>query len=200
MAECTCLCACAVSVPEEAGLPSDAWAGASSSLHRGFFSRCNWRGTGDVRTICLGYAHARQDGRATFHAVAHSHREVMRQRENHVSPRAELDQAHTLSPRESVAGLEIKNDAPRDQAGNLLEHHCHAFAFHSDDVLLIGFSRGGIHGVTKFTALVNHFLDHAGNGRAIYMNVKDIQENADPGTRLTIHLCGRNVRDFAVRG
>src|SRR5205807_1887648 len=57
--------------------------------------------------------------------------------EQDIRTRAELDQTDPFAGGNMVAGLLGKDDAARDQPGNLLEDHRRALALHRHHVLLV---------------------------------------------------------------
>ena len=59
--------------------------------------------------------------------------------EQHIDTRSELDQADALAALQAVSNLGIENDAPRQQPGDLLEHHGLPVAFDGNDILLVQF-------------------------------------------------------------
>src|ERR1043166_5982166 len=83
-----------------------------------------------------------------------------------------------------IAGLLVTNDAPRDEAGDLLEHHpCGRSidgSFHRDGVLLVGVAGLLLARHQEAASLIAHVSDLAGDRRAVYMHVEEVEENAQP--------------------
>src|ERR1035438_2932878 len=74
---------------------------------------------------------------------------------------------------------EVEDDAPRQQAGNLLERDLDALAMHGDGVLLVAVRRGRIHGIEIFALLIADMGEDAADWRTVDMYVKDAEEDAD---------------------
>ena len=114
--------------------------------------------------------------------------------------RTKLNQAHPLPALDMITDLLIEDDPAGQQSCNLLENNCLPIAFHRDRVLFVQFGRGRIHGVEIFSLLIMNFPDHAGQRGTIYVDVENIEKDADPGTRNSVQQNGRNVGNFAIRG
>ena len=84
------------------------------------------------------------------------HRDLPFGSEQDVDARAELDQADAFAGGHVVAGLLVKDDAARDQSGDLLEYHGGSFPLHGDDVLLVLVGADFTAGHVEFTFLVLH--------------------------------------------
>src|SRR5208282_2071629 len=115
-----------------------------------------------------------------------------------IHPRPKLDEPNPLAAGHLVSHFEIKNDASRDQASDLLEDYGPAVAFHSDDVLLVLLRRMRPHGVEKLAALIAHLANHARNRRAVHMDIEDAKKDADPVPRNSARGHHRNIRHLAV--
>ena len=103
------------------------------------------------------------------------------------------------------------DDAPRQQAGDLLEGdfktRVGALAAHRDRVLLVALGRGRIHGVEKLAFLVVHTAHNAADGRAVHVDIENAEEDADAlagafggGDRGSFGdqpVAGRNNQSFA---
>ena len=118
--------------------------------------------------------------------------------EDDVDARPEFDQADALAARDAVADFQVEHDAARDQAGDLLENYGAAFAFYGHDVLLVLVGAGGAHGVQEFSTLIAYIADDARDGRAIDVDVEDVQKNADAGALGSPDFDDGYVGDFAV--
>src|ERR1035441_3248914 len=115
--------------------------------------------------------------------------------EQHVDPRTKLDEADALTSGDPIAGLLAENDAPGDQAGDLLEDDRGAVALDGDDVLLIGLRALFAAGNVEASLLVTDVADGAGDGRAVDVDVEDIEEDADAEERGAFGLHGNH---FAI--
>ena len=99
-----------------------------------------------------------------------------------------------------VAFLEVEDDAPRQQAGNLLEGDLIALAAHGGDVLLIFIGRGRVHRVQILALLIAHAAQDASDGRAVHMHIEDAEEDADPLPGTVRGGDGRGFGHHAVAG
>src|SRR5271156_5420072 len=132
--------------------------------------------------------------------VADLHLHIRGRIENYVGPRPEFDQPHTLTAIEAVAYFRIKDDAPGQQSGNLLENDSPSVTFHADDILFILFGGSFIHRVQKFSTLITNLADKAGDRRTVHMNVKNTQKDADAKLFFTAYGYPRNICDLPIRG
>src|SRR5262249_45902562 len=148
----------------------------------------------------FGCYHLGQDRCSAFYTVAYFDFEFRSGGKNYVSARTKLDHAHPLSASERVTNFTCKDNSARKQSGDLLEDQQHALPFNRNNVLFVGVRRSSTHGIAELPAFVDYLCDYTRDGRAVHMDVKDIQENADSGRGFAIELCGHNVRDFAVSG
>ena len=69
-----------------------------------------------------------------------------------------------------------------------------ALAFYGDDVLLVFFRGIRAHGVEKFALLIAHIADHAGNRRPIYMDIEDVEKDADAAEGFSVNVDGEKCR------
>src|ERR1019366_10425946 len=81
---------------------------------------------------------AGKDAGAGCHAHAGLNHDFPFGTEQDIDARTEFDEADALTSGDPIAGLLAENDAPGDQAGDLLEDDRGAVALDGDDVLLIG--------------------------------------------------------------
>ena len=121
-----------------------------------------------------------QHAGSALHAVADLHVDAGRSIEQYIHARSELDQAHALAALQPISNFGIENDAPRQQARNLLEDDGLPVAFHGNDILLVQFRGSLIHGVQILAALVAHIANHARNRRAVHVHIEHAEENAEP--------------------
>ena len=84
--------------------------------------------TGGVETVAGRFTHGfslrrhgRQDAGSALDPLAHFDAQFGLGRQQHVHARAELDEAHALAALHRVALAQVEDNAPRQQAGNLLE-------------------------------------------------------------------------------
>src|SRR5258708_17868402 len=136
--------------------------------------------------------HLGQNRSAALDAVAYSYFDLRRIRENHVGPRAELDESDALAAHKRISYFLVKDEPGDEQAGNLLKDHGHAVSLNGHNILLIGIRGSCAHGISELSSLVNHILDNSGNRRPVHVDVKNIKEDADPCARLTFQTGGRN--------
>ena len=123
-----------------------------------------------------------EDGGAALDVVADFYIDLGGGIEQDIDARSELDEAHALAALQAIADLGIEDDAPRQQAGNLLEDNLLAVAFDGDDILLVQFGGGLIHGVQILAALVTHVANHARDGRAVDVHIEYVEEDAHAGS------------------
>src|ERR1035441_1079868 len=97
----------------------------------------------------------------------------------HIAPRAELDQPDALALAALTAHLNTAYDAACNQAGDLFERHGRALAPHRDDVLFVIPRALLAAGHQKLALLIFHVLDPPADGRAVYMNVENVQKDTD---------------------
>src|ERR1700688_999907 len=107
--------------------------------------------------------------------------------EQDIHARTELDEAYALAASHMVSYFEIENYAAGDKTGDLFKDYGASVALDGDDVLLILFRGVGAHGVQKFSLLIMHVADYAGNGRTIYVHIEDVEKNADPQEGFFVH-------------
>src|SRR6266852_5088338 len=111
-----------------------------------------------------------------MHALPHQ--DVPIRTELDIDSRAELDHPDALAGSYRIARLLGEYDAARDQAGDLLKGHTGTIAVDGDRVLLV-LRRGFLFtGNQELSLLVADLRDFAGDGGAVHVDVKDIQENA----------------------
>src|SRR5262249_37661236 len=79
----------------------------------------------------------------------------------------------------AVAGLLRKNDAARDQAGDLSKPHVDAFAVDRHGVALIFAACNLAARHDEGSLRILDLFDSARNGRAIDVHVEDVEENAE---------------------
>ena len=83
----------------------------------------------------------------------------------------------TRCPRSTVSPfVVVEHDAPRQQAGNLLEGHLNALAAHGHCILLVALCRGRIHGVQILALLIVHAAEDAADRRAVHMTSKTLRK------------------------
>src|SRR5258706_11677991 len=112
-----------------------------------------------------------------MHALPHQY--VPFRTELDIDSRSELDHPDALAGGYRIARLLVEYDAARDQAGDLLKGHTGSIAVDGDGVLLV-LRRGFFFtGHQELPLLVADLRDFAGDGRAVDVDVKDVQENAD---------------------
>src|ERR1017187_4489706 len=140
-------------------------------------------------------AAAGKDAGAGGHAHAGLNHDFPFGTEQDVDARAEFDEADALTGGDSIAGLLAENDTAGDQAGDLLEDHRGAVALNGDDVLLIGLRALFTAGDVEASLLVADVADGAGDGRAVDVDIEDIQKDADAQERGALRLYGNH---FAV--
>src|SRR5947209_12532518 len=131
------------------------------------------------RPVVLRNSDLGQNGGAAFYAVSGFYAEFGRSRKDHVSTRTKFNQSNALAARKRIPHFFSEDNAPRQQSGNLLEDHSLPFALDGHDVLFVGIRRGCAHGIGKLSAPVNNLPDHTGNRRAVYMNIKNVEKDAD---------------------
>src|SRR6266852_3206334 len=130
-----------------------------------------------------------------MHALLHQY--VPFRTELHIDSRSELDHPDALAGSDRIARLLVEYDAARDQSGDLLKGHTGTIAVDGDRVLFI-LRRGFLFtGHQELSLLVADLRDFAGDGRAVHVDVEDIQEDADAGSPWSI---GFHRHDFAVGG
>ena len=101
--------------------------------------------------------------------------------EEHVDAGAELDVADAVTSMDGVARLFVADNPAGDEAGDLGEDDLAVGAFDGDEVLLVIGSGFFPAGDKKLAGLVFDFRYFAGDGRAVYMDVEDVEEDADAG-------------------
>src|ERR1019366_7399193 len=99
--------------------------------------------------------------------------------EMYIAARAEFDQPRALALADFIAHLNTAYDAARDQAGDLFERHGRALAPHRDDVLFVIPRALLAAGHQKLAFLILPLLDHPADGRAVHMNVENVQKNTE---------------------
>ena len=65
----------------------------------------------------------RQDRRSSLNPIAGLYLDGGIAIEQNIHPRAKLDESHPFAAGHLISHFEIKNDAPRDQSGDLLEDY-----------------------------------------------------------------------------
>jgi hypothetical protein len=139
----------------------------------------------------------RQNRRSRRDALAHLDRGHPLRPEDDINPGSEFYVADSLTCAHDISRLFVTYDAPRDQTCNMAANNAAAWPFHYQRILLI-LQRSLFMACHEKLALpIQHFRDSPGNGRAIYVNIEDIQEYADPGF-CRGELLDRD--DFAVGG
>ena len=119
-------------------------------------------------------------------------------RKHNVGARAELDQADALTASNVLANLLCKHNPARNQPGNLLEDDLLPFAFHRHHVLLVFVGAGWPHGVEELALAVFGTAHNTADRGAVYVNIKHIQKNTDPGVGHAIDGAYANVGHFAI--
>src|ERR1017187_6589268 len=145
----------------------------------------------------LPVAGAGKDAGGGGHAHAGLNHDFPFRTEQDVDARTEFDEADALTGGDSIAGLLAENDTAGDQAGDLLEDHRGADALHGDDVLLIGLRTLFAAGDVEASRLVADVADNAGDGRAVDVDIENIEKDADAEERGALRLHGNH---FAVGG
>ena len=120
--------------------------------------------------------------------------------DEHVTARAELDQTDSLPAFDLVAGLEVADDAARQQPCNLLEGDLVAIAVDLDEGLLVGEAGLGIHGVHETAFAILDQRHRAGDGRPVYMHVEHVQKDAQAQTAAQCGFYPFGFGDYAVGG
>src|ERR1700720_431005 len=126
----------------------------------------------------------RQDARSALNLVADFHLQGGRSINQDIHTRTELDKSHALPALQPVANFRMEDDSSRQQARDLLEHHCLAVALYADNILLVQLGGRLIHGVQKLTALIANLAHDSRNRRTVYMHVENAQEDTDAGPSL----------------
>src|ERR1700676_1831255 len=151
----------------------------------------------------MNWLRNRQEGKdrgSSLDAIARLHLDRGVAIEQNIHARTKLDESDPLAAGYVISHFKIENDAPRNQAGDLLEYHGTAFAFHGDDVLLVLLRRIRLHGIEELAALITHVADHACNRRAVHVNIEDAKKDADPVPRSSARSHQRYIGHFAVPG
>src|SRR5581483_9215830 len=117
-----------------------------------------------------------------------------------IHARAEFDHAHTLAARHEVADFLVKDNSPRQQAGDLLKDDHLPAALHGDDILLVAAGALGSHGVPEQTFAIAPAANDAGNRRAVHVDVKDAEKDTDARARPAIEIHRDNIRDAPIGG
>src|SRR5258706_9167802 len=130
---------------------------------------------------------ARDDAGAGGNALAFAHRHVPFGSEQDIDTRSEFDESDALAFIDDVAGLFITDDAARDQASDLFEDDARAFAIDGHDVLFVGMAGGFFARYQELSFLIFDARDFSGDGRAVDVDVENVQEDADA-------TCARRVR------
>ena len=112
------------------------------------------------------------------------------------------DKADELSSFDVVARLFPTYHAARNEPSDLFDYHAHSLTVDSKYVLFVGPGSFLLKSGLEFASFVFEILQFPLNGGTIYMDVKDIQENANLVPRSSaFHFCERrNLHDFAVGG
>src|ERR1700726_882796 len=77
-------------------------------------------------------------------------------------------------------------DSPRNPSGNLLEHNFSPLAGYVNDVLFVFGRRAPAHGRIKSPFAILNGGNAAGHRRAVYVHVKDGEEDADSAPRNSV--------------
>ena len=123
---------------------------------------------------------------SAFHAVADFDVHGGGGVEHDIYTRTKFDQSHALPALDMISDFLVEDDAAREQSCDLLEDDGLPVAFDRDNVLLVLFGRGRIHGIEKLSVLIMDFPDHAGQRGAVHVDIEDIEKDADPGTRNSV--------------
>src|SRR5207302_1747823 len=118
---------------------------------------------------------------SSYNSLTGLNRHIPFRPEHYIDTRAEFHQSDPLACFHDIAGFFVTNDAPRDEPGDLLEHHARLSAAHhaidSDHVLLIRARRVLAAGNQELALLVGYAGNFARNRRAIHVDVEDIQKD-----------------------
>src|ERR1051326_5921289 len=121
----------------------------------------------------------RDDAGTRRHAEPGFHHDFPFGAEKHIPPRAELDQPHAFAGSHMVARLFPEYDAPRNQPSALFENHPAALTLHSHDILLVLSGTRFAIGDVKMALAILHLSNRAGDRRAVHVDIKNAQKDAD---------------------
>src|SRR5438477_7857999 len=133
------------------------------------------RGVGLSITGSPGGEHAR----TRRNVLAGVHGDLPLRPEEHVHARSKFDQAHPLALLHGVSGLLVEYDAARYQSCNLREHHAASITVHRDCILFVLRAGQFFARYQKLAGLIPHGGDLAAHRRAAYVDIENIEEDAD---------------------
>src|ERR1019366_8143027 len=142
--------------------------------------------------------HCRQHARSALYPLAHLDPQRCFGGNDHVHPRAKLDESDTLAALQRLPFGGVENDATRQQPGNLLEGDLEALAAHGHNVLLVALRRSRVHGVQILAFLIAHTAQLPADRRAVHVYVKYAEEDADPLPRTLGSVDRGRLGDQAV--
>src|SRR5580658_6122697 len=119
--------------------------------------------------------------RPARHVHARTHGNLPFRSQQDIHARSEFDQAYSLARGHVVPRLFVKDDAARDQSGDLLEYHGSSFPLHCDHILLVLIGADLTAGYVELTFLVLHLSNGSRYGRPVYVDVEHIEKDADAG-------------------